>query len=124
MIQISLSTAIGVYSTILGVVVVAIWIYTEISVRRSYHVLEKQFLWRCVYCAYTYLDEAAETVSECPRCGSFNSVDDHGARFVVERAHSRRHVVEEVRDKAARNPSRRKRPHRKRRGRGHYCWAR
>jgi len=85
MIQIALTHALALYSAILGLLITAIWVYTELTVRRHHRFLEKQFLWRCVFCGYTYLDESAEKVSQCPRCASFNSLDDKHARFVPVR---------------------------------------
>ena len=82
MIQISLSTALFVYGAIIVVGAVAIWLYTEVTSRRAYLVLEKQYLWRCVFCSYTYLDADAVTHSKCPQCHSINSMDDKQARFV------------------------------------------
>lgn len=113
MIEISLTTALIFYSALLGIFVLGIWAYTEISVRRSYYVLEKQFLWRCVFCGYTYLDEEAERISKCPRCDSFNSAEDRRARF-VRVAVSDEPVPEFL--PAQRNTSHRKRPHQRRRG--------
>jgi hypothetical protein len=81
-IQISLSTALIVYGTIIVAGAVAIWIYTEITSRRAYLVLEKQHLWRCVFCSYSYLDADAVTHSRCPQCHSLNAADDKQARFV------------------------------------------
>lgn len=73
MIEIELTTAIVLYSGILGAIVVAIWLYTELSVRRPQQFLGKQFLWRCTICGLSYLDEEATHMSECPRCGSYNT---------------------------------------------------
>lgn len=119
MIQISLTYALAFYSTVLGILVAAIWIYTELTVRRHHRFLGKQYLWRCVFCGYTYLDESAEQVSQCPRCASYNSVQDKHARFVVTRTAT----IEAPHDLTApaaqeprRNPSHRKRPHQRRRG--------
>ena len=117
MTQISLTHALALYSVLLGVVIAAIWLYTEFTVHRYRGFLEKQYLWRCVYCGYTYLDEAAERVSQCPRCESFNATEDRHARFVRDKL-----PPQPSRDKAGqadagrRNPSRRKRPHQRRRG--------
>ena len=85
MIQISLTTALILYSAILGCVALTIWIYTEMTVRRSHRVIEKQFLWRCVFCGYIYLDETADTLSRCPRCESYSSVEDKHARYIPTR---------------------------------------
>lgn len=73
MIELELTTAILVYSGVLAAIVAAIWLYTELSVRRPQQHLGKQFLWRCTICGLSYLDEAATNMSKCPRCGSFNT---------------------------------------------------
>jgi len=118
MIQISLTAALILYSSVLLILLLFIWGYTEISVRRSHRILEKQFLWRCVFCGYIYLDEAAETLSRCPRCHSFSSAEDKHARYV--RTHASTSSPEKsAMDEALmprRNPSHRKRPHQRRRG--------
>ena len=116
MIQISLTSALVMYSAILGLVVLMIWSYTEFVTRRSYRVLEKQHLWRCVYCGYVYLDEEAEALSQCPQCESINSSADKRARYVKTRqTAASKATVPEAPDHR-RNPSHRKRPHQRRRG--------
>ena len=82
MISISLSAALIIYSIIVFVGAVGIWLYTEITTRRAYLVLEKQYVWRCVFCSYTYLDTKATKHSKCPQCESINSLKDSKARFV------------------------------------------
>jgi hypothetical protein len=115
-IEISLTTALALYSGCILLGTVVIWLYTELRTQHAYHVLEKQYLWRCVFCAYTYLDEAAEALSQCPRCHSINSMQDAGARFV--RASGvllpEPDLPREVDQR--RSPSRQKRPGAKRRG--------
>ena len=117
MIQITLTQALALYSTFLALVVVAIWLYTELTVRRYQVFLAKQFLWRCVYCSYTYLDERAERVSQCPRCESFNSLEDKHARFVPASAS---YAGADGRSNGpvakGRNSSHRRRPHQHKRG--------
>ena len=76
MIEIELTTALAIYSGLLALLGVGIWIYTELSVRRPQQYMGKQFLWRCTFCACTYLDESANPISQCPRCFSYNSVAD------------------------------------------------
>ena len=116
MIELQLTNALALYSILLGALVAAIWVYTEFSVRRTHRVLEKQHLWRCVFCGYIYLDEGAGHVSECPRCNSFNSADDRHARFVrSKRAHSGAED-QAATEEPSRNTSHRKRPHQKTRG--------
>ena len=112
MIEISLRTALVLYSSIIGLMALSIWVYSEVTVRRSHRVLEKQFLWRCVFCGYIYLDEGAEDVSKCPRCESYNSTRDKLARYVKTAAKP----AEVVEEEEGRNTSHRKRPHQRHRG--------
>lgn len=116
MIQLEITQAIVLYSMTLLVLAVVIWAYTEYATRRTQRTLGKQYLWRCVFCGFSYLDESAEVLSQCPRCQSYNSVEDANARVVKVRLPDK--AVEEEADatEARRNPSRRKRPHQKRRG--------
>ena len=117
MIQLELTTALAIYGAIIAGGACAIWLYTEITTRHAYHVLEHQYVWHCVYCTYTYLDQDAETVSQCPRCHSFNSAGDKGARLIKP---SRTAVVPQPlpadTEQPRRNPSRGKRPGARRRG--------
>lgn len=116
MIEISLTAALALYSGIIVAGALAIWLYTEAATQRSYRVLEKQHLWRCTFCAYTYLDEAAEAFSQCPRCQSINTLEDPQARFVPARAQPS--IPDELPREvpARRSPSRQKRPGARRRG--------
>lgn len=116
MIEIQLTTAVVLYAAVLGALMGSVWLFTEFSVRRTQKTLEKQHLWRCVFCGYTYLDEGAMEVSQCPRCESFNSMTDKHARFVRARSRRRREEPEEDAPSTRRNPSHRKRPHQRRRG--------
>ncbi len=116
MIPISLTTALALYSGVLLLLAVLIWVVTEIREQRTHTALEKQYLWRCVFCAYTYLDEAASTVSQCPRCGSYNAQDDKHARFVKPRSRVASGPATRGEEQPRRNPSRGKRPHTRHRG--------
>lgn len=76
MIEISLTFALALYSAVLALIVIVIFLYTELSVLRPQQHLGEQFLWKCTFCACTYLDESANPISQCPRCHSFNSLED------------------------------------------------
>ena len=117
MIEIQLTTALALYGAVLGLLVAFIWVYTEFFVHRTTRILEKQSLWQCVFCGYTYLDEGAQDLSQCPRCASYNSGTDKHARFVPSRTR-RAEKDESSKNEETRhpNPSRRKRPHQRRRG--------
>ncbi len=115
MIQLEIGQALILYSGILLVLAAGIWLYTEISAWRSHRTLGKQYLWRCVFCGFSYLDEQAETLSKCPRCESLNSATDKHARVVRVRGDV---CDKPAQDAAAprRNTSKRKRPTQRRRG--------
>jgi phage FluMu protein Com len=118
MIALELKWALVLYSSVLGFMALFIWIYTEITVRRPHRYLGKQYLWRCAFCGYNYLDESDDELSRCPRCESYNSAAEEHARFVPSKGHaagaSSQKLVPATESK--RNPSRRKRPHQRRRG--------
>lgn len=120
MITLTLTQALGLYALVIGVMAAAIWIYTEAGAQRMYQTVKQQHLWRCAFCAYTYLDERATAVSECPRCGSFNTLEDNLARTAPV-SPPREHLSEPAREPEAegerrRNSSRRSRPGKTRRG--------
>ncbi|HIJ66326.1 MAG TPA: hypothetical protein HPP77_10290 [Candidatus Hydrogenedentes bacterium] len=120
MIEITLTQALAFYGAILGGFAVIVWTYTEIAVRRRYRVLEQQFLWRCVFCGYIYLDEAAETISKCPRCESLNALTDRHARFIHPRAkHPEAEASRQDVSSSRKSSSHRKRPHQRHRGPRH-----
>lgn len=110
MFEISLTQALAFYSSLVVLGAFFIWFYTEVNTHHAYRVLERQYLWRCVFCAFTYLDEAAERVSKCPRCHSLNSIDDAGARYAGVTLPSTEPVSLSVIEPPRRNPSHRKRP--------------
>lgn len=115
MIQLEIGEALVLYSGILMALAGGIWLYTEFSAWRAHRTLGKQYLWRCTFCGFSYLDENAETISKCPRCESLNSVEDKNARVVSVH----KEVYEGAEPEAPqprRNTSKRKRPHQRRRG--------
>ena len=116
MIEISLPAALILYSAIIVAGAFLIWLQTEVVTRKAYLVLEKQYLWRCTFCSYIYLDNDAVRHSTCPQCHSINALDDKRARYIP--AAKSLQVVEEVGEGqvSRRNPSRGKRPSAKRRG--------
>jgi len=114
MIQITLTMALAIYSMLLFALFFFIWAYTEIATRVEHRRLAKQYLWRCAFCGFCYLDDGSERVSQCPRCGSYSSVDD---RFVKEvRPRRVQTAPAPLEPRTHRNTSHRKRPHQRRRG--------
>lgn len=116
MITLSLGQALLLYSSVLLAGAAAIWAYTEFSTRRTQRILGKQDLWRCYFCAYSYLDEEAETVSQCPRCQSFNAREDAHLGYAGGPAPALESTPEDSEARPRRNPSHRHRPGAKKRG--------
>ncbi len=114
MIEISLRTALALYGGFLLAGAFAIWLYTETVTHRAYKTLERQFVRRCAYCAFVYLDEDAEALSKCPRCESLNTTQPQ-----EQAQHAHQKKVEKTagpEDRPRRNPSRQKRPRARTRG--------
>lgn len=104
MIEISLYTALALYGGVVLAGAIAVWVYTERTARRVQRILGSQYVWRCTYCAYTYLDEQAVDTSTCPRCHSIIRIDDAGVKpYEVEPVKSTRE-----RNEGARNTSKSK----------------
>lgn len=121
MIEITLTTAILLYGAVILAGLLLLYMVSELRARHVYHVLEKQFVWRCAFCGFLYLDEDAAILSQCPRCESYNTMDDAQDR-AVSRARQAvtvsgpEHIEEEPGPAPRRNSARRKRPGQKRRG--------
>lgn len=113
MIEISLTQGLAVYTAVLGLTIGGIWLYTELSIRRPQRHLGEQFLWRCSFCGCTYLDAGARRISKCPRCESFNAVEEATHRVNLPQIEAPNEAPEAA---AGRNTSRRKRHHQRRRG--------
>lgn len=112
MIEISLYTALAFYGSLIIFGTLGMWVYTEFTAQKVHRVLENQNLWRCSFCAYTYLDEQSDELSTCPRCGSINRIDDVGVKpYRVKRVDDR-----EERPEGRKNTSKKKRPGARSRG--------
>ncbi len=121
MIEITLTTAVLLYGALILSAFLLLYLLSELRARHVYRVLEKQFMWRCAFCGFLYLDENAAVISKCPRCESFNTMEDaldkavSKARQVVVDSGAER-VQEEPGAVPRRNSARRKRPGQTRRG--------
>ena len=72
MIKIDISTAIAAYLVFSVIVVLVIWMTYEHSWKIKKYSSDKQVIWQCVICFYTYVDSTHQTYSTCPQCGSYN----------------------------------------------------
>lgn len=113
MIQIGLTTAMFIYGAAIVALAIVLYFVSELRATRVYRVLEKQFLWRCTFCGFLYLDESAGVLSQCPRCESFNTGKDAQDKAVSAAKQRLQHEPPDPhdaeQDKPRRNPARRKR---------------
>lgn len=114
MFELPLSYALAIYSAVLGVLALGIWLYTELSVRRPQRKLGQQFVWRCTFCGCSYLDELAESLSQCPRCENFNTAEE--AAVAGTNKPPAPMVDTREPDENRKNTSKRKRPNQRTRG--------
>ena len=111
MIVITLNQALMIYSIILAAGFFFLLLYAELKIQRTAERLEKQHLWRCTICTYTYLDRPGVESSVCPRCASVSTLQDEKAKLVdtgqkmkINREKSKKKDVSETGPR--KNPSR------------------
>lgn len=76
MIHIEFSLAIALYLILTVCLILIFWMAFE--KRRIFKPLisDKRFFWQCDICMYVYVDTKHNTLSQCPRCGSYNKKED------------------------------------------------
>jgi len=79
MIKIEFSAAIALYILLTVFLVFAAWLFCER--RKAFKLLsaENRFFWQCAICTYVYVDSRHNTISRCPRCGSYNEKEKNAA---------------------------------------------
>jgi hypothetical protein len=71
MITLDFYAAIAAYVILVLCVVLLSWIFTRKD-KDKLRPLDARFIWHCSVCTYTYINTKDETITTCPRCGSFN----------------------------------------------------
>ncbi|MBU1727489.1 MAG: hypothetical protein KJ880_07655 [Candidatus Omnitrophica bacterium] len=71
MIAIDFSWAIALYAAVSLVLVFSVWVFTRKEKEKEV-TIEPKFIWFCSICTYTYINTKEDTISVCPRCGSYN----------------------------------------------------
>jgi hypothetical protein len=71
MISIDFSVAIAAYTILLLGIILISWIAGKKQKDKELS-LDSKFIWFCSICSYTYVNTRDETISLCPRCGSYN----------------------------------------------------
>lgn len=77
MIEIELSTAFFLFTTLPLLVVFGIWIF--LGFKRPSHKtdpVDKELIWSCSICMHVYVDSKNPEISPCPQCGSLNKRGD------------------------------------------------
>lgn len=71
MIKIEFSLAVALYLILTICVMLAALVLKNKNELKQFS-SEKNFLWQCSICTYTYVDSRHNNISQCPRCGSYN----------------------------------------------------
>lgn len=71
MINIDFSLAVSLYTFILLAIILAAWLYSKRQKDKDLS-LDPRFIWFCNVCTYTFINTKEDTISICPRCGSYN----------------------------------------------------
>ena len=76
MIKIEFSLAVALYIVFTTCLVFIFWMIAEKKKIQGTIALEKRFFWQCAICTYVYVDSTHDTLSKCPRCGSYNTKEE------------------------------------------------
>jgi hypothetical protein len=71
MINIDFSLAVSLCALLLVSIVLGVWLFSNKQKDKDLS-LDAKFIWHCSICTYTYINTQADTISTCPRCGSYN----------------------------------------------------
>ena len=71
MITLDFYQAVAVFFIVFLGVVFSVWAFAKKEKDRKLS-LDPKFIWFCLVCTYTYINTREETISKCPRCGSYN----------------------------------------------------
>lgn len=71
MISVNFYLAVSLYMLASISVILVIWILGKKEKDKDL-TLDPKFIWHCSVCSYTYINTKEDTISKCPRCGSYN----------------------------------------------------
>jgi rubrerythrin len=78
MIKVEFSLAIALYLIFAVCLILIFWLVFEKRGNIEASSLENIFFWQCAICTYVYVDSRHSTISQCPRCGSYNKKEKEG----------------------------------------------
>ena len=71
MISVNFYLAVSLYMLASISVILVIWLFSKKEKDKDL-TLDPKFIWYCSVCSYTYINTKEDTISKCPRCGSYN----------------------------------------------------
>lgn len=80
MIPVDITTAIFLYLMFSLCSIFTVWMWFEKSEHVRPGEREKNEIWNCLICTYTYVDSTHDTISKCPRCHSLNRKGNLGVQ--------------------------------------------
>lgn len=77
MIKIEFSLAVALYIILILGLIFALWVILD-KKRNAPGLFysDKDLFWQCATCTYVYVDTKHNTLSTCPRCGSYNKKEE------------------------------------------------
>lgn len=79
MMSVDLFWALALFTSVVLLFFSSLWVIRGPHKKRVN--LEKQFVWLCSICAYTYITTKEEKISKCPRCSNFNKKEAGGTKI-------------------------------------------
>jgi rubrerythrin len=71
MISIDFSLAVSLYLFFIILAINLFWLLSKNKKDKDLS-LDERFIWFCSVCTYNYVNTREESISTCPRCGSYN----------------------------------------------------
>jgi len=71
MIKVDFALAVALYILLFLTLILALWLFGKKQKEKELS-LDQRFIWFCSVCTYTYINTKVDTISLCPRCGSYN----------------------------------------------------
>jgi hypothetical protein len=71
MISIDFSLGVSLYILLFLNLILIIWLFSKKQKDKDLS-LDPRLIWFCSVCTYTYINTKEDTISNCPRCGSYN----------------------------------------------------
>lgn len=71
MIKVDFALAVAFYILLFLTLILALWLFGKKQKEKELS-LDQRFIWFCSVCTYTYINTKVDTISLCPRCGSYN----------------------------------------------------